>query len=116
MEKSADNLPQEIGFNHYLESLYHVEQNRQVETVQWRIGLIPLSDLVEKFNRTRADTETHHDLVTILSQSGLVFQHEDKIRKSLPSWLLKSKRYKTLAMSVGYGGIASLPDGPSDLL
>ncbi|PGH21502.1 hypothetical protein AJ80_03170 [Polytolypa hystricis UAMH7299] len=116
LEKSAGNLPQEIAVNNYLESLYHVGQNRQIETVQWRIGLIPLSDLAEKFNRTRVNTETHHDLVTILSQSGLVFQHEDEIRKSLPSWLLKSKRYKILATTVGYGGIASLPVGPGDLL
>lgn len=116
LEKSSDNVRKEIALNNYLEALYHLERNRQVDTVRWRIGLIPLSDMFEKFNRTFMNTETHNDLVAIVSQSGLAFQHEDGIRESLPSWIRKSKRYKILAMKVGYGGVACLPDGTGNLL
>ncbi|EED11689.1 hypothetical protein TSTA_108750 [Talaromyces stipitatus ATCC 10500] len=108
--------PERISIADYLDALYDLEKDRKINTVRWRLSLIPLSDLIHKFDRANSHAQTRDDIVTVISQSSLTIQNEVEIRKYLPSWLQRGKRYKTLAPKIGYGGICALPEEPGDTI
>lgn len=78
--------------------------------------LLSILDLFKDFNRVKLSAETRDDLVTIITQSGLRLRHENEIRRCLPHWIAKSKRYNVLASELGFGGICVLPSKSGDLL
>ncbi|KAF3481543.1 uncharacterized protein GIQ15_04302 [Arthroderma uncinatum] len=114
--KGSSNALTQRSSAAYLDYVYELDRNRQIDSVRWRLSLIPILDLFRRFNRTNVDAATCDDLITIITQSGLAFQHEDKIRERLPDWVRKSRRYNTLATAVGLGGICVLPEEPGDTM
>ncbi|EZF75414.1 hypothetical protein H105_03001 [Trichophyton soudanense CBS 452.61] len=106
----SKNLCRESSPADYLNYLYELDQSRQVNGVRWRLSLIPILELFNKFGNPHANTETYDHLFRLISESSLRFQHRDKIRKCLPGWVSKSKRYNTLVEELGIGSLCVLPD------
>lgn len=113
-QESSAILPDEIFFEDYIVALYKCHERRKIDSVRWRLFLVPLAHLFEKFGRERADDETYEHIKAIIS--GCTLQHRDKICDFLPSFLSKSKRYRNIGMRIGYGGLCALPEEPGDSL
>ncbi|EQL33195.1 hypothetical protein BDFG_04641 [Blastomyces dermatitidis ATCC 26199] len=86
----SEHVP-EVSINCYLEEVYRSHQDRQRDTVRWRLLLISIAGLLERFNHALLRNGTREDLITIISNSSLSLQHKDEIRKELPGWINKSK-------------------------
>ncbi|EGD99582.1 hypothetical protein TESG_06847 [Trichophyton tonsurans CBS 112818] len=115
-KSNSNGLPQRSSVTDYLDYMYELDQNRQINSIRWKLSLIPILDLFKRFNRTNTNAGTCDDIITVIIQSGLIFRHGDQIRERLPDWLRKSRRYNTLATEVGLGGICVLPEEPGDTM
>ncbi|KAE8363897.1 hypothetical protein BDV27DRAFT_158358 [Aspergillus caelatus] len=103
--------------NTYLNYIYRLEENRERDTIRWRLGLIPLSNLAAKFTNKNMDTSDYDMVAHQLTYSGLIVRNNEEIRKKLPSWIGASKRYNNIAQSLnGSGTICCLPEEPGDSL
>lgn len=109
-QAGSKNLCQESSAADYLDYLYELDQSRQVNALRWRLSLIPLLEIFNKFDLPHANTETYNHLFTLISESSLSLKHKDEIRVCLPSWVAKSKRYNTLVKELGPGSVCVLPD------
>ncbi|KAB8213003.1 hypothetical protein BDV33DRAFT_210625 [Aspergillus novoparasiticus] len=116
---TANNVdPVEHNFvNTYLNYIYHLEENRERDTIRWRLGLIPLSHLAGKFTNKNMDAGDYDMVAHQLTYSGLIARNHEEIRKKLPSWIGASKRYNNIAKSLNSSGaICCLPEEPGDSL
>ncbi|EGE06666.1 hypothetical protein TEQG_05663 [Trichophyton equinum CBS 127.97] len=109
-QDGSKNLCQESLAADYLDYLYELDQSRQVNALRWRLSLIPLLEIFNKFDLPHANTETYNHLFTLISESSLSLKHKDEIRVCLPIWVAKSKRYNTLVKELGPGSVCVLPD------
>jgi hypothetical protein len=117
VNKKSKTLPEVQSISSYLSVLYHLQESQQIDRVHWRLFLIPLSNVFETLGRSwgwRTTIDT--DLISLLSNAGLIAENEKHLCQYIPSWHSKSKRYRILAEEVGYGGLCCLPDDISNLL
>lgn len=95
----------------YFNVIYSLHESRSVDSVRWKLCLIPLSRLKRRFQSQRISSNKLDDLATVAIQSGLLVHNKEEIRKSLPSLLTISNRYERLATSAGgEGTLCCLPE------
>ncbi|KUL86893.1 hypothetical protein ZTR_05250 [Talaromyces verruculosus] len=109
-------LSGEPSIAEYLDALPVLEEARKIDAICWRLFLVPLPDLIERFNRLKLHSHTLDDIVTVICQSGYTIQKANEIRERLPSWILKGKRYAAIALDIGYGGLCALPEETGDTI
>ncbi|KAK2796026.1 hypothetical protein FQN50_009646 [Emmonsiellopsis sp. PD_5] len=81
----------------HFDAIYHLQRSRNVNTIRWRLLLLPLCHLKKKFQRQRIITwDAFADVIT---ESRLLGDRPD-ITKEVPAWTRAAERYELLLESI----------------